>query len=286
MPFEVGRFQDSAKGDNLGQTSTQLFSDAYDRACKAVQATAREVSLVTAGALCGAADEFQKDPVGTVSRAGATFAVGAGLGALAAAESPIIATGAVAAGAIWTGAWAVETLNPLNERNQDRFSKIGTALNDVWNHGDKATFDTSLQRMREAAGPIALDVGLMAIGGRGALLGAKHIPGLKAEFSFLHGKELSPAAVPTYYNGRASESWFDANDLNLYKVRSGRAKVNLGPPETVEARLALMDKSLGISQKPTTLNQIRSDQHVQNILTPAQSKSHWQDSRWGQYYRK
>ncbi len=283
MPFEFERHNDSSHRNALDTTSTICFSDAYDQTCKTIQASAREVALVTAGSVGGAVDEIQKDPAGTLSRAATTFAVGAGLGALAAAETPIIAAGAVAAGAIWTGMWAVDTLNPYEARNQARFSKIGSALNDVWNHGDASTFDTSLQKMKEGAGPIALDVGLMAVGGQGAQFGAKHIPGLAAKFGFLHGKELAPASIPSYYNARANESWFDLNDFTLFKKRSGRARVDQGPPETVDARLAKMDNELGIMPRATKFEQHHRDVDVSNVLTPAQKKhvpSFYFDSRY------
>jgi hypothetical protein len=274
-------------GLNNDVSSRNFFDDAYAGLSKSFQATTREVGLVTTGTVAGAVEQFRKDPVGTVERAGTTFVVGAGLGALAAAELPVISVGAVAAGAAMTGMWAWDTLNPFDARNQLRYDKIGNALRDTWHHSDSATFQRSFESMKEGAGPIALDVGLMGLGAKGAQLGGRHIPGFIKDVSALNSRQLAPATVRGYYEtGPTAQNfaWLD-NDFILFKTRSGRARVNAGPPETVDARLAQMDQAQGLGANAKG-SVDKTPANVYRVLTPAQERTVTKSFYMGERYAR
>lgn len=227
--------------------SSITFADIFDETSKTAGAVARETALVTTGTVVGAIQEFQKSPVETLARAGSTVAIGAGLGALVATEAPVLVAGAAVTGVALTGKWIYDTVNPFDSRNQERFNNIGGALSDVWHHGDKRTFDASVQRMRDGAGPIALDVGLMALGGFGAHTAARYTPRLSPQYN-IH--ELAPSAVPTYLNQRSSNLFFDLNDLAFFKTRNGPIRVDKGSPDSVPARIEMLNARAGLNKQP------------------------------------
>lgn len=247
MPFDQNfKPNDSSKVTAENSHARLSFCDVFEMSGQTAKAAGLEVALLAASTIGGAVQECQKDPVETVVRAGTTFAVGTGLGALAAVESPVIAAGALATGAVLTGAWAIDTLNPYDVRNQQRYAKIGSAMNDVWHRPDSKTFEASLQKMQEGMGPIALDLCLMGVGAKGAHLGAKQLSRLAPQFNIVRSSGLAPAAVPGYYEIQSGRSLGAFDDFLLFKQRAKRATVNQGPPETIDARCAELDAVKGI----------------------------------------
>lgn len=225
------------------------FADVFAQPSKTVSRLARETSMITTGTVSGAIEEFNRDPVSTFAKAGSTVAIGAGLGVLAASEAPVLVAGAAATGLALTGMWVYDTFNPNLSRNNERFRNIGTALNDVWHHSDKQTYDASVKRMADGAGPIALDVGLMALGGAGAHLAARHAPKLSPQLNFL---EPAPAAVANFFDARSSNLLFDFNDLAFFQRKNGPVRVDKGSPDSLPARIEMLNARAGFnnSNKP------------------------------------
>lgn len=288
MPFDQNfKPNDSSKITSENSHAMLSFCDVFEMTSKTVTAAGLELALVPTSTIGGAIQEFQKDPVGTVVRAGTTFAVGAGLGALAAAESPVIAGGAIATAAVLTGAWAIDTLNPYDVRNQQRFAKIGNAMNDVWHRPDSKTFEASLQKMQEGMGPIALDLCLMGVGAKGAHVGAKHLSGLAPQFNIVRSSELAPSAVPGYYEIQSGRSPVSFEDFLLFKQRAKRATVNQGPPETIDARCAELDAVKGIVEpapKPAPVRDLKEP-----LVPPAprmdSGRPFYFGDKWARYHK-
>jgi hypothetical protein len=246
MPFhEIQTSGDSNRG-TAQSVSSLTFSDIFEQSRKTVDAVAREGALFACGTVGGAGSEFQKDPIGTVARAGSTLTVGAGLGALAATEVPVLIAGAAVTGLALTGKWAYDTFNQDDPRNRERFTGMGKAMHDVWNNSDKRTFDASVQKMQEGIGPIAIDVGLMAIGGGGAHFAARHTPKLATRICM--DSELTPAAVPNYFSGRAGTLLLEWSDLAFFKKRSSPVRVDKGTPESLPARIELLNAKAGLQK--------------------------------------
>jgi len=276
MPFNSDVSFEKAHATNSNFEASRNFAkEAYEGTAKFVDSCATSALILTLGPTAGALDAATKDPIGTVAKAGATFVVGAGLGALAVAESPVFAGTALVIGGGLTLGWAVDTLNPFEPRNQERYHNLGTAMRDTWEHpSNSAIVQRSLQTVRENAGPIALDVAFMGLGCKGAQFGAKHVPGFVKNLDLGLGKQLVPSSVPNsvpnYFEGKS----FPFGDFSFLKARSGRAKVDIGPPETLDARLAARDQALNIKAANNNSNSGNMD-NVKNLLPAPQDPSNF-----------
>ncbi len=250
MPFHEIETPGAGSKISADTFSPLTFSDIFEESGKTANAIARETALITAGTVGGAVNEIQKSTISTVARAGSTLALGAGLGALAASEAPVLVVGAAAAGVALTGMWVYDTFNPYDPRNQNRFSNIGHALTDVWNHSDKRSFETSVQKMQDGIGPIALDVGLMAVGGIGAHVAARQTPRFLNQLNLQRcvQPELAPSAVANYFNGRANALSLDWSDLAYFQKRSSPLRVDKGTPESLPGRIEMLNARAGLPE--------------------------------------
>lgn len=269
MPFHEIETPDAACKNSGDASSSLTFSDIFEQSGKTANAIAREAALITAGTVGGAMNEIQNNPVSTVARAGSTLALGAGLGALAASEVPFLVVGAATTGVVLTGVWMYDTFNPDDPRNQNRFSSIGHALTDVWNHSDRASFETSVKKMQDGIGPIALDVGLMAIGGTGAQVAARQTPRLLSQLKFQ--PELAPSAVPNYFCGRANTLFLDWSELAYFQKRSSPIRVDKGTPESLPARIEMLNAKAGLSEPQPRSHKFLS--LVDKPITPREKNS-------------
>jgi len=269
MPFHEIQTPGAGSKDTAGAVSSLTFSDIFEQSGKTANAIARETALICAGTVGGAGEEAQKEPISTAARAGSTLLLGAGLGALAASEVPVLVVGAAATGVALTGIWLYDTFNPDDPRNQIRFSNIGHAITDVWNHSDKRSFETSVQKMQDSVGPIALDVGLMAVGGIGAHVAARQAPRLLSRLKLQ--PELEPSAVPNYFGGRADTLFLDWSNLAYFQKRSSPLRVDKGTPDSLAARIEMLDAKAGLSEPRSRSHKFLS--LVDKPITPREKNS-------------
>ncbi len=267
-----------------------LFEDAYSDSLKVAGSIARVAALTTGGTACGAIDEIVKDPPGMLYRAGTMLAGGAAVGAIAAFNPVAAAT----AGATMTGLWAWENLNPYKESNKNRYSQIGNSVRETWSRDDASSFNKNFEAIKQCTGPIALDVSLMALSPRVVNFGARHSKNFAKEVS---GKlpiaTLCPAGS---MHAPMPRTTFSVADINFLSTRNGKVRISQGPPETIEARLAAMDKNPGIKHAKEQSKSKQSEnlayREWMDILTPPldqlrkhESTCFWSSSKHGIFHR-
>jgi hypothetical protein len=154
---------------------SSLFLDAYNL-CKDTinhpEARLRQAEVAIIGTMAGCIQEGGKEIIshpwevtGKVAVAGAT---GAALGIAAAAESPIIASGAIGVCVIGTGASLWHTYSSLSS-NKD----FQNSMDAVYKSGDQPTLNTSISTASNAIGPEAFNYAIGLTGGLGGLFHPK-----------------------------------------------------------------------------------------------------------------
>jgi hypothetical protein len=123
--------------------------------------------------------------------------------------------------------------------------------------------------MQDGIGPIALDVGLMAIGGSGAHVAARQTPRLLSQLKFQ--PELAPSAVPNYFCGRANTLFLDWSELAYFQKRSSPIRVDKGTPESLPARIEMLNAKAGLSEPQSRSHKFLS--LVDKPITPREKNS-------------
>lgn len=262
------------------------FAEAYKKTHETARAIGREVTVIGGGAVLGAIDHCRKDPVGAALQVGGTAVVGAGLGTLAVAESPLIAGGAVVAGIGTTGVWAANTFWPTPE-NKHRFGEMGRAARSAWLCDDEATLARSVQSVRENGAELAFDLGTMAFGAGGVRIGAKQGAWMLRELAKPESI-LAPAVVPGYYRS----GWFDRgsivpsiDELSLFQRRHGKVTTHKGTPETIETLCKQLDAMLVGREKHSNCGrQVRVDWSREVLVPPTHFTKRGDSVYFQKYY--
>ena len=147
---------------NNEKESHNLFQDAYDfgnHARPDIEGRLRQLNLIGYGAVAGGIkdipNEFLHHPWETVGKASAAGAVGVGLGAALAADSPIIVSGAMATSVALSAASLWHTCVKFASNKQ-----LMHSLDSVYKSGDKQVKEKSQKVAADVIGPEAFDYGL------------------------------------------------------------------------------------------------------------------------------
>lgn len=150
-----------------------LFADAYAGCATAVahiEARSRQATVATYGAIVGGIrdipNELVNHPWETAGKLAVAGITGAALGAAAAAESPIIANGAIFLGAAATGTALWGSYKKL-----ERDKQLREAMSAVYKLGDLKTMTSSMQAAADIIGPEAFNYGLALLGMRAGVVG-------------------------------------------------------------------------------------------------------------------
>jgi hypothetical protein len=133
---------------------------------------AREVYVIGGGLLLGTVKEIQDHPIKSGLKVYETVVAGATLGALAAAELPIVSIGAIGVGAIMTSKYAWDLLNPSSQHNRARNATICSAARIAWRTGDHKTIERSHAEISQVCGTDAFDLFTGIAGGSASRIGS------------------------------------------------------------------------------------------------------------------
>lgn len=179
---------------NREKESPNLVRDAYnfvDHMRPDIEGRLRQLNLVGYGAMAGGIkdipNEFFNHPWETIGKLSATGAIGTGLGAALAADSPVIVGGATAASIALTAA-------SLWHTSVKFFSdkKLMDSLDAVYKSGDKHTIDNSQKVAANIIGPEAFDYGIGIAGGFAGL----HAPKLSEKLPLNLVKDKLKPFIP------------------------------------------------------------------------------------------
>ncbi len=268
MGFEISTPGEQRVKDRVSEGAAHsLFEDAYKESFKVAGSIGRVAALTAGGTAAGALEEIANDPSGTACKASAMIASGLAVGATAALFNPAVAA---AAGATMTGLWAWENLNPYDEDNRNKYSQIGNSVQETWAKDDSAVFNKNFEAIKQCTGPIALDVGLMALTPHVVNFGARHTSNFAKDLKGnIQATKLCPVDLISV---RHPLTAFSIADINFFSNRHGKVRVSKGPPETIDARLATMDEAQGINRKVDRTVEQTNHKRVEQI-----SPKEWHD---------
>ncbi len=163
---------------NSQKESPNLVSDAYnfaDHVRPDIEGRLRQLNLIGYGAVAGGIkdipNEFFNHPWETIGKVSTAGAIGVGLGAALAADSPIIVGSATAASIALSAASLWHTSVKFFTDK-----KLMHSLDAVYKSGDKHTMDSSQKVAADVIGPEAFDYGLGIAGGFAGLKLSEKLP--------------------------------------------------------------------------------------------------------------
>ena len=122
-------------------------------ATQTAEALCREAYVFGQGLGGGVIREIQRDPTAAAKEVECTILSGIALSAAAAADLPVISTGALGAAAYLTGKFVVDTLNPYTAHNQERNAALANAWQTTWRNNDRPTLQYRIDELQQKCGP-------------------------------------------------------------------------------------------------------------------------------------
>jgi hypothetical protein len=197
----------------MRDTQDSINQNTFNQGVILTERLSREAYVLTAGTIGGAIAEAAKHPAQTICDTAEISLAAASLTALAVAELPLISSAALATGAIFTGKYVFDLVNPNSVHNRERNGAYQRALYTASQSTDWDTLYLAVEELQKKTGVDSLQVveGLFA---GGAIRFGFHVPGV---IERLQGPQLDFATNAAQSKGVPTWNAFSHSNTPTYE---------------------------------------------------------------------